>query len=68
MVESEPNQSSNWGDVETLVGKLKVLQTLCEPEEFKKIYNVYSKLHQLLIKKNIKIGLLLQVDFYVLIK
>ena len=36
-VESEPNQSSNGGDVEILVGQLKVLQTLCEPQEFKKI-------------------------------
>ena len=42
-VESEPNQSSNGGDVETLVGQLKVLQTLCEPEEFKKILQCLSQ-------------------------
>ena len=42
-VESEPNQSSNGGDVETLVGQLKVLQTLCEPEEFKKILQSLSQ-------------------------
>ena len=42
-VESEPNQNSNGGDVETLVGQLKVLQTLCEPEEFKKILQCLSQ-------------------------
>ena len=42
-VESEPNQSSNGGDVETLVGQLKVLQTLCEPDEFKKILQCLSQ-------------------------
>ena len=42
-VESEPNQSSNGGDVEALVGQLKVLQTLCEPEEFKKILQSLSQ-------------------------
>ena len=42
-VESEPNQSSNGGDVEALVGQLKVLQTLCEPEEFKKILQCLSQ-------------------------
>ena len=42
-VESEPNQSSNGGDVESLVGQLKVLQTLCEPEEFKKILQCLSQ-------------------------
>ena len=42
-VESEPNQSSNGGDVETLVGQLKVLQTLCDPDEFKKILQCLSQ-------------------------
>ena len=41
-VESEPNQSSNGGDVENLVGQLKFLQTLCSPEEFKKILQCLS--------------------------
>ncbi len=36
-VESEPNQTSNGGDVENLVAQLKYLQTLCPPDEFKKI-------------------------------
>ena len=42
-VESEPNQNNNGGDVETLVGQLKVLQTLCDPEEFKKILQCLSQ-------------------------
>ena len=42
-VESEPNQSSNGGDVEILVGQLKVLQTLCDPDEFKKILQCLSQ-------------------------
>ena len=42
-VESEPNQNSNGGDVETLVGQLKVLQTLCDAEEFKKILQLLSQ-------------------------
>ena len=42
-VESEPNQSGNGADVEALVGQLKVLQTLCEPEEFKKILQCLSQ-------------------------
>lgn len=58
-VESEPNQSSNGGDVENLVAQLKYLQTLCPPDEFKKYYNVYHKHLLSLIKKNIKIGPLL---------
>ena len=41
-VESEPNQSSNGGDVENLVGQLKYLQTLCSPDEFKKILQCLS--------------------------
>ena len=41
-VESEPNQSSNGGDVENLVAQLKFLQTLCPPEEFKKILQCLS--------------------------
>ena len=42
-VESEPNQNNNGGDVETLVGQLKVLQTLCDPEEFKNILQCLSQ-------------------------
>ena len=42
-VESEPNQSSNGGDVENLVAQLKYLQTLCPPEEFKKILQCLSQ-------------------------
>ena len=42
-VESEPNQSSNGGDVENLVAQLKYLQTLCPPDEFKKILQCLSQ-------------------------
>ena len=42
-VESEPNQSSNGGDVENLVAQLKFLQTLCPPDEFKKILQCLSQ-------------------------
>ena len=42
-VESEPNQSSNGGDVENLVAQLKYLQTLCSPDEFKKILQCLSQ-------------------------
>ena len=42
-VESEPNQSSNGGDVENLVAQLKHLQTLCPPDEFKKILQCLSQ-------------------------
>ena len=34
-VESEQNQSSNGGDVEILVGQLKVLHTLCKRRIYK---------------------------------
>lgn len=55
-VESEPNQSSNGGDVENLVAQLKFLQTLCPPMNSKKFCNAYPKPLPSLIKKNIKIG------------
>ena len=42
-VESEPNQTSNGGDVENLVAQLKYLQTLCPPDEFKKILQCLSQ-------------------------
>ena len=42
-VESEPNQNSNGGDVENLVAQLKYLQTLCPPDEFKKILQCLSQ-------------------------
>ena len=42
-VESEPNQSNNGGDVENLVAQLKYLQTLCPPDEFKKILQCLSQ-------------------------
>ena len=42
-VESEPNQNNNGGDVENLVAQLKYLQTLCPPDEFKKILQCLSQ-------------------------
>ena len=42
-VKSKPNQTSNGGDVENLVAQLKYLQTLCPPDEFKKILQCLSQ-------------------------
>ena len=74
-VESEPNQTSNGGDVENLVAQLKYLQTLCPPDEFKKILQCFDKIRNYLkfiypvrtneakMEKNLMINVLKAVYF-----